>query len=395
MTDSAAFYAGLPVLTSFDAVTEPGNYSPLPPDWHVATCDVRNSTLAVQAGNYKHVNTVGASAVTAMLNAAGETEIPFIFEGDGSAFCVPPPLLEDAKGALVKTQEMAKNSFNLELRVATIPVATIRKAGLDILVARVRVSENYIQAVFAGGGMAFADRYMKDAATAPLCEVKPGSVAARGSLEGLECRWQDIPSRHGETVSVMVRALAPENPAAAAIYREVFAKVHEIYGSDEASHPLTPPIVTLVPTLSARQLGNEVGVRAAGRGPFGKWLYLMRVRWFVVLGWFLMKFGLKTEFTDWSRYKDTLMKNSDVRKFNDVYRQILSGKPAQREALEAWLAERYARRELIYGVHVTDRAHMTCLVFNYSGKHLHFIDGADGGLFLAAKQFKERAAKLL
>ena len=392
---SENFYAGLPVLASFDAVTEPGNFSPLPADWHVATCDVRNSTLAVEAGNYKHVNTVGASAVTAMLNAAGVLEIPFIFEGDGSAFCVPPQLLEDAKGALVKTQEMAKNSFGLELRVATVPVTTIRKAGLDILVARVRVSENYIQAVFAGGGMAFADRYMKDAATAPLCEVKPGSVAAKGSLEGLECRWQDIPSRHGETVSVMVRALDPDAGKASAIYREVIAKVHEIYGSDEASHPLTPPIITLTPALGARQLGNEVGVRAADRGPFGKWLYLMRTRSFVVLGWFLMKFGLKTEFTDWSQYKDTLMKNSDVRKFNDVYRQILAGNAGQREALDAWLAERYAKRELVYGLHVTNRAHMTCLVFNYSGKHLHFIDGADGGLFLAAKQFKERAAKLI
>jgi hypothetical protein len=392
---SENFYAGLPILASFDAVTEPGNYSPLPADWHVATCDVRNSTLAVEAGNYKHVNTVGASAVTAMLNAAGTLEIPFIFEGDGSAFCVPPALLDDAKGALVKTQEMAKNSFGLELRVATVPVTTIRKAGFDILVARVRVSENYIQAVFAGGGMGFADRYMKDAATAPLCEVKPGSVAAKGSLEGLECRWQDIPSRHGETVSVMVRALVPDPGKAATVYREVMAKVREIYGSDEACHPLTPPLLTLTPALGARQLGNEVGVRAADRGPFGRWLYLMRVRWFVVLGWFLMKFGLKTEFTDWSLYKDTLMKNTDVRKFNDVYRQILAGNGVQREALDAWLAERYAKRELVYGLHVTDRAHMTCLVFNYSGKHLHFIDGADGGLFLAAKQFKERAAKLI
>ena len=106
-------------------------------------------------------------------------------------------------------------------------------------------------------------------------------------------------------------------------------------------------------------------------------------------------FGLKTEFTDWGSYKDTLFRNTDVRKFNDVYRQILAGNAAQREALDAWLAERYARRELVYGLHVTNRAHMTCLVFNYSGKHLHFIDGADGGLFLAAKQFKERAAKLL
>jgi Protein of unknown function (DUF3095) len=393
--NSGDFYAGLPILTEFSAVADSANFLPLPLDWHVCMCDVRNSTLAVQAGNYKHVNTVGASAVTAMLNAAGNTEIPFIFEGDGSVFCVPPQLLEDAKAALVKTQEMALKSFGLELRVATLPVAKIREAGHDILVARVRVSENYDQAAFGGGGMNYADRYMKDPATAPLCEVKPGSVAARGSLEGLECRWQDIPSRHGETVSLMVRTLAADSWEATALYKEVIAKVQEIYGTDEACHPLTPPVMTLMPSLSARQLGNEVGVRAADRGPFGKWLYLMRARWFVVLGWFLMKFGLKTEFTDWSRYKDTLMKNTDVRKFNDIYRQILAGKPAQREALDAWLAERYAKRELVYGLHVTDRAHMTCLVFNYSGKHLHFIDGADGGLFLAAKQFKERAAKLI
>lgn len=394
---SANFYAGLPVLASFSAVTDTRNFAPLPADWHVATCDVRDSTLAVQAGNYKHVNTVGASAVTAMLNAAGELEIPFIFEGDGSAFCVPPQLLEDAKAALVKTQEMAKKSFGLELRVATVPAATIREAGLDILVARVRVSDNYVQAVFAGGGMAFADKYMKDPATAPLCEVKPGSVAARGSLEGLECRWQDVPSRHGETVSLMVRAMSSENALddakIADVYRTVMAKVHEIYGTDEACHPITLPALT--PALNAKRLGNEVGVRAADRGPFGKWLYLMRARWFVILGWFLMKFGLKTAQTDWSKYKEVMVRNTDVRKFNDVYRQILAGNAAQREKLDAWLAERYARRELVYGLHVTDRAHMTCLVFNYSGRHLHFIDGADGGLFLAAKQFKERAAKLL
>jgi hypothetical protein len=114
----------------------------------------------------------------------------------------------------------------------------------------------------------------------------------------------------------------------------------------------------------------------------------------VALGWVLMKLGLRTEETDWSRYKETLVKNSDVRKFNDIFRQILAGTAAQRQALTAWLEERYSRRELAYGMHVTDRAHMTCLVFNYAGKHLHFIDGADGGLFLAAKAFKERVAAL-
>src|SRR5687767_15840380 len=92
-----AFYAELPVLTEFSAVTEPERFARLPADWHVATCDVRNSTAAVQAGDYKQVNTVAAAAVTAVLNAAGATEIPFIFEGDGSAFCVPPELLDDTR----------------------------------------------------------------------------------------------------------------------------------------------------------------------------------------------------------------------------------------------------------------------------------------------------------
>ncbi len=136
-------------------------------------------------------------------------------------------------------------------------------------------------------------------------------------------------------------------------------------------------------------------MRAADRDALGKWLYLMKARWFVILGWFLMKLGLKTQETDWSTYKETLVRNTDVRKFNDIYRQILAGTEAQREALTGWLEVRYRKRELVYGMHITDRAHMTCLVFNYSGRHLHFIDGADGGLFLAAKEFKERAAKLV
>jgi len=135
-------------------------------------------------------------------------------------------------------------------------------------------------------------------------------------------------------------------------------------------------------------------VRAAGRGAWGRWRYRLWIRLVIVLGWLLMRFGLRTQQTDWSRYKPTLIRNSDVRKFNDVYRQLLAGTAAQRAALTAWLEERYARRELAYGLHVTDRAHMTCLVFDYSGRHLHFIDGADGGFFAASRAFKERAAAL-
>jgi hypothetical protein len=389
---SDRFYADLPVITDFGGVTRAGSYAPLPDDWHVALCDVRNSTAAVEAGKYKNVNTVGAAAITAVLNAAGTLDVPFSFEGDGCVLCVPPRLLEDTRAALAKTQEIARDAFGLELRIATVPVARIREAGYVILVARYRVSEHYVQAVFAGGGIAYADALIKDPATARGYEIEPGSVVPRGSHDGLECRWQDIPSRHGETVSLMVRALDPDAGRASELYREVIAKVREIYGDDDACHPLSVPELAM--TLDGGRLGNEVGVRAAGRGPLGRWLALMRTRFIVLLGWFLMKFGIRTAETDWGRYKETLVRNTDVRKFVDIFRQILAGTGAQRNALNGWLEERYIRGELIYGLHVTDRAHMTCLVFNYAGRHLHFIDGADGGLFLAARAFKERAARL-
>ena len=64
--DSSRFYSGLKILTDFADVGSLENYAALPDDWHVAMCDVRNSTAAVEAGRYKNVNTVGAAAITAV-----------------------------------------------------------------------------------------------------------------------------------------------------------------------------------------------------------------------------------------------------------------------------------------------------------------------------------------
>ncbi len=389
---SDRYYADLPVITDFAAVTRAGSYAALPDDWHLALCDVRDSTAAVEAGRYKNVNTLGAAAITAALNVAGDLDIPFSFEGDGCVLCVPSRLLEDTRAALAKTQEVGTDAFGLDLRIATVPVARIRAAGYRVLVARYRVSEHYVQAVFAGGGIAYADALIKNAETARDYVIERGSVAPAGSHDGLECRWQDIPSRHGETVSLMVKARDADTARAAAVYGQVLDRVREIYGGDEACHPLAAPDLAM--SLDAERLGNEVGVRAAHHGPIGRRLALLRTRAIVMLGWFLMTFGIRTRETDWSRYKETLVRNSDVRKFVDVYRQILAGTAAQRIALTGWLEERYAAGDLVYGLHVTDRAHMTCLVFDYSGRHMHFIDGADGGLFLAARAFKERLARL-
>ena len=290
------------------------------------------------------------------------------------------------------TQTIGREGFGLDLRIATVSASDLRVAGYPVLVARYAVSADYIQAIFAGGGIACAERLIKNPQTCDRYVIAPGSVVPEGSHDGLECRWQDIPRRHGETVSVIVKALSTDPQEAARIYGDVTARVREIYGDDEACHPVWPP--NLSSSLNDMKLANEAGVRAADQGRLGKWLYIMKARAMVLLGWFLMRFGIRTAKTDWGRYQQVLARNADVRKVNDCFRQILAGNSQQREALTAWLEEEYSKRELVFGMHVTDRAQMTCLVFDYSGRHLHFIDGADGGLFMAAKALKERVAKL-
>src|SRR5688572_2585785 len=47
---SDRYYADLPVITEFAAVTRAESYAALPDDWHLALCDVRDSTAAVEAG---------------------------------------------------------------------------------------------------------------------------------------------------------------------------------------------------------------------------------------------------------------------------------------------------------------------------------------------------------
>lgn len=385
------FYADLPVVSELAEATRAENCAALPDEWHVALCDVRNSTIAIQSGQYKNVNTLGAAAITAVINASGGLDIPFGFEGDGCVVCVPPRLLDATREALAKTRQIATDSFGLDLRVGTVPVADIRDGGFEVYVGRYRVTEHYDQAVFSGGGMAFADSLLKDPRPDNPYAVAD-SVAPRGSMEGFECRWQDVPSRHGETVSLIVRSLSSDPVLSGALYRLVIAKVGDIYGNPDACHPLSVPELAF--SFDGKQLANEAGIRAADKGAWGKFLWRMRMRWFALLGAFLMKQGIKTEETDWGRYKQTLVRNSDVRKFNDGYRQILAGNAAQRKELDAWLEERYRMGELVYGIHTSNRAQMTCLIFNYAGKHVHFIDGADGGLYLAAKEFKRRLAEV-
>ncbi|MEM9666869.1 MAG: DUF3095 domain-containing protein [Bacteroidota bacterium] len=383
MTD---FYAQLPLAPRFSDVADLDRYAPAPADWWVVISDVQGSTQAIEAGRYRQVNVVGAITIAAALNAVGRVEIPFVFGGDGATLLVPPSCQEAVKEALLGVQATAQHEFALKLRVGLMPLRDVYAAGHQVLIGKVGISPHYAQAMFTGGGLAYAEAAIKHPAAGRAYRVE-GPAQTAPDYTGVECRWTHIASAHGETVSLLVAATNPNPEEAARTYRAAIETIEHIYGSERVRHPVR--IAQLRPSFDPAELAaHEPRVRR----PAGwrRWWYVAKIWMQQVLLLVFIRFNVRTGDTVWRRYLPTLQQTTDVKKFDEMLRMVLAGTAAQREHLEAYLDAEYQAGRLAYGLHVADSAVMTCLVYERLGRQVHFVDGARGGYAMAAKALKQR-----
>jgi hypothetical protein len=386
--NSENFYSQLPLLDNFLKITEIGNFVDVPDDWYIVVTDIRGSTKAIEAGKYKEVNLLGACSIVAVLNVAGETEIPFVFGGDGASLLMGPSLLPAAQKALLATQQLAKREFDMDLRVGVVPVKVVVAANYPVKIAKFKVSENYSQAVFIGGGLTRATELIKDPVAGNIYSIKNKGVSPKADFSGLECRWQDIPSKYGEIVTLLVMVRSDWDPQSHQFYRNILKKIQYIYGKENSLNPIDRKNLKL--TLNSAKLIKETLVRASSASWLDRQLYLSKIQLETALGSLLMNLKVKTEELDWGVYKDIAIAATDYRKFDDMLRMVISGNEWRRKKLTRYLERNYREGKLVYGLHVSDRALMTCLVFERGGRQVHFVDGADGGYALAAKDMKER-----
>lgn len=202
---STGFYAALPAFSEFDRFVEFEAYAALPEDWVLVCGDIRGSTEAIAEGRYKQVNMVGAAVITAVLNACGATQIPFVFGGDGGMAAVPGALREPAAEALSRLQRHSQDTFGLGLRAAAVPVARLRAEGFDVRVRKYALGPRNNLAMFAGGGAERADAIMKTAAPGDPVLLSPSAQAERPDLEGLSCRWEPLAAARGQMIALMVQ----------------------------------------------------------------------------------------------------------------------------------------------------------------------------------------------
>lgn len=381
---SDPFFRTLPLFTAFEGVAEAENYRALPQDWWLATADIVDSTGAIAEGRYKSVNMAGASVISAVLNAVGDYEIPFVFSGDGAMLALPPSGLAAARAALAAVQTHVEATLRLDLRAALIPVADVREAGFDVRIARFRASSEVSYAMFTGGGGAWAEAQMK----AGLYRVPRAAQGTTPDLTGLSCRWSPIQARHGAVVSIIAVPVAGVDPQAfQALIGDIIALAAQ---EDRGGHPIPvdgPPM-----TLSVKGLNIEGRI-----APQGKRIR-QRASAYLQAGLTILLSATQTTLGrfDPRRYRQDIANNSDFRKFDDGLKMTIDVDAARRAAIEARLEAAAEAGICRYGLHAQDAALMTCIVPTALARdHMHFIDGADGGYARAASLLKaERPAAL-
>jgi len=382
---SEDFYSELPSFSDFSTVGELEDYRPVPDDWYVLAADIVRSRTAVAKGRYKEVNMVGAAVIAAVVNRLGRDRVPFVFGGDGAILVVPAQDAEAGRAALAGIVGLARQVMELELRAAAIPVTRLRDLGGDIRLRKYRLSPGNHLAMILGNGLGIADRILKDPDLSKPYRVDEGD-GALPPLEGLSCRWEPLPAVNGHIASLIVA------PSGRMSLPEIVTQMARELGFN----PLTEEART---RLADRRhlkfrfppsgLRLEVELTHARDRLRGWWKGLTESLFFL----YGVSTGRRVGPFDPKRYFKELGTNTDHRKVGDSLQLVLDLTPGQLSALKRCLAAAYAEGSLVYGLHVSKQALMTCFVEDIGkGRHIHFVDGADGGFSLASADFKERQA---
>lgn len=374
------FYKELQGFSKFSGIVEAQHFHRVPSDWKVVITDVQGSTLAIEAGRYKDVNVVGAAAIACVQNIAPEGEIPFVFGGDGATFIVPPQFFESVIDELLALKALAKDSYDFHLRVGAVEISEIEGEGAEVQIARFERESGSAVAILRGGGVTVAEEKIK--------KNSEGYEFARPStktvdLGGLSCRWQPIPSQKGRVLSLLVIA----RPGKSEVYREVLDRLDAIYDGDmETANPIA------LSQMQYRSLGECLrDERRYHESWFSPGYFLRAVGIFYSIAVFKMK--VPAVFFDAKKYVRTIPAHSDYRKFDDALRMIVDCSDMQVVEIRSLLSRMYEQGDLFFGIHESETSLMTCFVPGVSdGKHIHFVDGGDGGYTMAAKGLKEQIA---
>ena len=89
-------------------------------------------------------------------------------------------------------------------------------------------------------------------------------------------------------------------------------------------------------------------------------------------------------------YLHNLVELSDTLVIDGKINTVISGTTHQREQLVDALTKLEKDGEILFGLYVSTESVMSCYVRNLNDRHVHFVDGAEGGYTNAASIIKRK-----
>lgn len=377
------FYKDLPALKlPVKQLFVGSHFCEVPSDWHIIISDVKNSTQAVSAGRHNDVNLVAAGSLVAALNVAKKysVDIPFFFGGDGSTLMVPGQLLKDVLAGLLAHNLNTIKSFGLEMHVGSMTVSDVISQGHFIKIAKLEIDSAYNKAITIGDGLRYAEDKIKHGSR----NESNDDLINELNLTGLECRWNRIKPKADEAENICYLIEATDTERQLEVYAEVFSKIEEVYGNEQSRSPLS--LDRLKPLFNFKKMRNEMMAK------FGKWKFFYFIEAFfrTLFGRYYFKYNWKVGGLNGRDYLQQLIAHADTLTVDGRINTIICGSRDKHNQFLDYLIAQEKAGTLIYGHHVSKESIMTCYIENRNAKHIHFVDGADGGYTEAAKEFKSK-----
>lgn len=380
------FYKNIPKssLSLTDLLKNESLFYKVPKSWSIIVTDIENSTEAVGKGAHNDVNLSATGSIVTVLNTLKSLDknikIPYFFGGDGATFIIPNTTLEPVLFALNNYSQHIEKTVKLNLRVGYLGVEKVYDNNVTLRITKLRHNKYFTTPVVLGNGLKYAELLIKENFNASHTNSGKNTEP---DLKGMECRWDEIYPNASDKKVICLLVDCKNESNQAEVYGQIMNEIDSIFGNLEKRNPIS--VLKLKLNTSLANIRKEMYIKIGKH----EITYLLTNWLITLLGIFYFKF-----FKSGKIYKHRITQLSDTIMLDGFLNTVISGTEDQIKTLKFLLDDLELKNKIIYGIHITHASIMSCYIEDREEKHVHFVDGTEGGYTTAAIMFKEKLKKI-
>jgi hypothetical protein len=362
-------------MTSLSDVADISRYHAMASTEVLVLADIENSTQAISQGKYQEVNMFITQCIAALRKGCLVQQLKIQHGGDGFVLVAHLSEFDKISGIMSEMRNQLKMEMGLNIRCSGWKAIDLDKAGFSMYYSSCSHNGGNLQWQFHSEHMEQLEKLMKAGALSMFQSL----INEKPNISGFRCDFVPIESKNTSFACCVVNFLQTDLADRFIVMRKVLSLV-----GTHAVNGLQPPIsLNDLNWLTDKSTLDKLAKKSSYY-----WMRSLTNFWF---NW-MNRTGFHWN-KHWSNtfFKDlTLLPLSvDFMKYDGQLKFVVSVPESKKTSFVESLRGNDA---IEFGLHWSDQAVITCSVDGERG-NLHFIDGSDGGLTIAANQLKELRRK--